>query len=409
MTLYGKSGMTYTLPSAPIAQGGEGEIYALYQPAGTVAKIYKEHIDLGDREAKLISMVENPPDAEQLKQIAWPLDVLYNSARQFVGFTMPKLDVSEDLNVLYEYGPTSKYPDLKWSSKIVIAKNLCAVVDSIHCAKHVIGDFNPKNISVNPKTGRITMLDTDSYHIEEGKYRCVVGMPDYLPAEIQKKMKGGGLATANLPTFTEKTDDFALAVHIFQLLMNGAHPFSAAIAPGFEHLDVSVPADNIVKNRTPFFRQLRGRIPPKFAPSVKILPKSIRKMFFRAFVKGHFKPAARPSATQWHAELCKLEGALKTCTRFSWHEYPKAFKRCPLCAADVQFKKTRQQHQKQVKTDERKKREKKEKEEKVKVIKAHNGGHRLSKETREALLYLIGAGVVVAILFVILWLRGTFD
>lgn len=54
-------------------------------------------------------------------------------------------------------------------------------------------------------------------------------MADYLAPEMQKKISGGiTLRNAPLPTFTKATDLFALAVHVFCLLMNGSHPFACA-------------------------------------------------------------------------------------------------------------------------------------------------------------------------------------
>lgn len=41
--------------------------------------------------------------------------------------------------------------------------------------------------------------------------------------------EGINLQNAALPTYTENTDNFALAIHIFALLMNGCHPFACAV------------------------------------------------------------------------------------------------------------------------------------------------------------------------------------
>ena len=183
-----------------------------------MAKLYRAGKITPDHERKLVKMTSAPPAQDVLDQIAWPEDVLY-SGGQFVGFVMRRFRLSEDLNVIYEYGSSAKYPALRWGNKIRIAMNLCAVLNAVHEAGHVCGDLNPKNISVDPDTGRVTFVDTDSYHITDGAqvYRCCVGMPEYLPREIQAKMRLG-LENAPLPTFTEATDNFALAVHIFQRL-----------------------------------------------------------------------------------------------------------------------------------------------------------------------------------------------
>jgi DNA-binding helix-hairpin-helix protein with protein kinase domain len=223
MIYKGKGGLHYTLASSSFKSGGEAEIYDIIGQPDLVAKIYKPGKSSVEKERKLVKMVDFPPDSSVLSQIAWPKDVLYD-AGSFVGFVMPKMKIYEDLNVIYEYGSSAKYHDMSWENRIIIAENLCAVLNSVHAVGHVCGDFNPKNISVDPDTGHIVFLDTDSYHIQDGvnTYRCEVGMPEYLPFEIRDKTrKGVTLARAVLPTFSQATDNFALAIHIFQLLMNG--------------------------------------------------------------------------------------------------------------------------------------------------------------------------------------------
>ena len=360
MMATGMSGASYDLSAKPIKSGGEGEIYDIignpgsarfpaenvgpagrpdFFPAPIVAKMYKPGKATIEKEQKLLKMVENPPGAAMLSQIAWPQDVLYNG-RQFSGFTMPKMNVNEDLNVIYEYGASAKYPLMTWSNKITIAQNLCAVLDSIHESGHVCGDLNPRNISVNPTTGHIIFLDTDSYHIQDGRevYRCDVGIPEYLPAEVQAKMRGGtNLANASLPTFSEYTDNFALAVHIFQLLMNGVHPFACAIIPSQSSVVAPQPADGILRGEFPFMQDIQGLRIPAYAPEMGILPYYVQRLFEYAFVSGHANPGARPSTVEWHDALKSLKGELRLCAYAAHHLYFAALPSCPWCDVDRKF------------------------------------------------------------------------
>lgn len=337
MRYKGKGGIQYDLEAKPFAQGGEGQVFNIVGKPNLVAKLYKDTISIGDRERKLNVMVTYPPDKSVLNQIAWPVDVLYNG-NTFIGFVMPKLKINEDLNVIYEYGSSAKYPNIPWSNKIIIAKNLCAVLNAVHEAGHACGDLNPKNISVDPNTGHIVFVDTDSYHIQDGgnTYRCCVGIPEYLPVEIQRKMKGG-LSTTALPTFSKNTDNFALAVHIFQLLMNGVHPFSCAVLPSQVSVAFPQPSDNIIKGQFPFMQKVQGITIPKFAPPINILPVEIQDLFKRAFIDGHTNPDKRPSPVEWFTALSKLEKTLKTCSKVSHHEYYNSLSSCPWCDANNKF------------------------------------------------------------------------
>ena len=338
MIYKGKGGKQYNLAPNPFAQGGEGKVYDVIGDNQIVAKLYKNGLNTIEKERKLVTMVDNPPDRAVMTQISWPLDVLYDSSNIFVGFVMPKLNINEDLNVIYEYGTTAKYPNISWTNKIVIAKNLCAVLDAVHYAGHVVGDLNPKNISVDPNNGHIVFVDTDSYHIEDNGtvYRCNVGMPEYLPVEIQRKMKGG-LSAAPLPTFSKDSDNFALAVHIFQLLMNGTHPFACRILPSQASVVFPQPSDNILNGVFPFMQPKSGIAIPIYAPDIDILPAYIKKMFSRAFIDGYNTPSQRPTAEEWYHALEQLETELSSCKQVSHHEYHKSLKKCPWCEVDQRF------------------------------------------------------------------------
>ena len=338
-----KSGTQYNLTNSPFKQGGEGFIYDVSGKPNIVAKLYKAGKNTPDKEQKLLSMVKHSPDKSVMSQIAWPLDILYDSHNAFVGFTMPKLAKNEDLNVIYEYGDKAKYQNVPWGNKIIIAKNLCVVLSAVHAVGHVVGDLNPKNISVDPNNGHIAFFDADSFHITEGGkvYRCDVGMPEYLPVEIQRKMKGGyKLSTAPLPTFTTYTDNFALAIHIFQLLMNGTHPFSCRVLPSQASVVFPQPVDNILNGDFPFVKAKSGTTIPVFAPPLDILPKELQELFKRAFISGHTNPSMRPTPEEWYKALCGLEKNLIQCNVVSSHQYYKGLSRCPWCEADRKYKAT---------------------------------------------------------------------
>ena len=69
----------------------------------------------------------------------------------------------------------------------------------------------------------VTLMDTDSFQVRDPQngviYRCHVGTPEYTPSELQ------GRDFASVDRAPEH-DLFGLAVLIFQLLMEGTHPFA---------------------------------------------------------------------------------------------------------------------------------------------------------------------------------------
>ena len=322
----GLSGKSYRTQNAPFAGGGEGDIYDVVGAPGHVAKVYKPDKRTTERERKLSVMVSNKPS--MMEQYAWPLDVLYENG-QFVGYIMPKINGKEKLRNIYVFDKRKGKP---WSLFIAIAKNLSAAVHNVHEIHQVIGDLNPENILVNPNDGMVTLVDTDSYHISDSSrtYRCGVGMPEFVAPELQ----GIHFPSAPLPTFTIESDRFALAVLIFALLMNGAHPFSCKVISGSS--SKFQPIDNMQNGKCAFFPDNRSSNMdiPRYAPDLSSLPDNIQKLFRRAFIAGHRTPSLRPSAEEWYNALEQLEDNLKTCLKDAQHIYYYGAKECPWCKVD---------------------------------------------------------------------------
>ncbi len=319
----GKSSKTYKTQSSPIASGGEGEIFDIIGMPDYVAKVFRFDKRTTERERKLSVMISVKPNV--VEQYAWPSDVIYENGK-FAGYIMPKIQGKEKLRDIYVYDKRQGKP---WSLYIAVAKNVAAAVHNVHEIHQVIGDLNPENILVNPSDGMVTLVDTDSYHISDSRrtYRCEVGMPEYVAPELQ----GIHFPSAPLPTYTETTDRFALAVLIFALLMNGAHPFACKIISGSS--SKFQPIDNMQKGYCAFFPETcSGNMDiPRYAPSITSLPDGIQKLFKRAFIEGRRDSSVRPSAEEWYNELERLEDNLKTCLKNNQHIYYYGAKDCPWC------------------------------------------------------------------------------
>ena len=106
MIVKGLAGQAYQLEETPFSSGGEGEIFSVFGDATKVVKIYHADRITKELEEKLKLMVDNPPNASILSQVAWPLDVVYEDCtHQFCGFVMPKLSITAELSEVYVYPP----------------------------------------------------------------------------------------------------------------------------------------------------------------------------------------------------------------------------------------------------------------------------------------------------------------
>lgn len=347
----GKSGTSYMVTETPLASGGEGSIYAINGEETSVLKVFKQDRRTKEREEKLLKMVEYRLDTEQLNQVTWPQDVVYDQSG-FVGYVMPRLWDNQNLNKVY----ATQNNALSLRHRMLIAYNLCAAIDTVHSLNQVCGDLNPQNICVNLNLQsnsalRITLVDTDSYHITDGDktYRCEVGLANYLAPEIQNKLiNGRNLRNAPLPTFTKETDLFALAVHIFSLVMNGCHPFACAKQTNngyentmeamndkdYESVVLPQPIDNIKEGFFPFHQEKEGITYPLYAPDFKLLPKELQELFIRAFEMGYQNPKERPTTTEWLEVLKKYLSSteFQQCERKHYY-YNNNENKCPYCEA----------------------------------------------------------------------------
>jgi len=340
--LKGLSGKKYELGTHPFRNGGEGDIYNVINAANSLAKIYHADRITKELENKLKIMVRRPPSSDVLNQVAWPLDVIYYGNNQFCGFIMRKLNIAEELLELYKY-PPQKYKNFTTRNKIRIAENICAVISEVHKAGYVFGDFNPRNIGVNLKDGIVAFLDTDSYHIYDEytdfTYRCKVCLDGYVAPELLKACENystDAYAIAPLPTFTKETDNFALAIHIFKLLMNGYTPYNGIKESDSVSVGSPGVGNNAIKQNNYCFKP--GNKPQAVAvPRLDVLPKEITDLFTRAFMDGGKNPKQRPAAIEWHGALDRYENSLKTCSRNSVHQYKSSLASCPWCEADERY------------------------------------------------------------------------
>ena len=341
MEYRGSNGI-YRLDPQPIASGGEGEIYKIQGNKNVVAKIYHQDKISSEQENKILFMIKNPPDNYIMEQIAWPKDILKDNSGIFVGFIMPMLSISSKLQAIYSYPP--KIP-ITYQQKVIVAINICIVISEIHKAGYVFGDFNPANIGINLTTGHVAFLDTDSYHITDrtsGKvYRCGVCLDGYVAPELIQHCKGTYFLNAPLPTFTQETDRFALAIHIFKLLMNGYTPFNG-IKEGDSVSQSSPGVGNLAVERDNYCFKPGNKPQSVATPDLNSMPPDIQYLFKKTFLSGAKDPAQRATADEWKQALVEYKEELVQCTKNSAHFYYRSNSTCPYCNANSKYQESLQ-------------------------------------------------------------------
>jgi DNA-binding helix-hairpin-helix protein with protein kinase domain len=331
--------------TSTLGHGGEARIFAVPQDETLVAKVY--HKPTVAHAQKLVAMLANPPENPTAGQghisIAWPVDLLGKMAgsdalsglaqsAHMVGFLMPRVKGMH--SILDFYNPKTrrqKCPFFNYTYLHRTARNLAAAFGALHARGYCIGDVNESNILVGD-TALVTLVDTDSFQVREPNkgvvYRCPVGKPEFTPPELQ------GKSFQSVDRAIEH-DLFGLAVLIFQLLMEGTHPFSGIFQgvgdpPPYETRIAAGHFSYSIGRRVPY-------IATPIAPTFEILHPSLRQLFVRCFEDGHNNPQMRPSAQTWQSALNEAEKALVTCSANQQHRYGQHLNACPWCERSVKL------------------------------------------------------------------------
>jgi DNA-binding helix-hairpin-helix protein with protein kinase domain len=232
--------------------------------------------------------------------MAWPLDSLFNSSGEFVGFSMPKVS-GPDANVLI--GNKDKvlagYPSLKKTDLIEFCLNFFMTLDYLHQRNVVIGDIKTDNVVL--LGGDITkpiLVDCDSFQV--GEYICPVVSRFYTPPEYFKKSPDSFFRTFD-------GDIFSAATLAFMVFTYGRRPFDYRIDPSDPN-DYSYEQKE-VKGMLPYSLDSANETglhaPNGEAPAIwSHFPSYIKQLFLDSFAACSFGSGkTRPTSSQWVAGL----------------------------------------------------------------------------------------------------------
>ena len=345
MIVYDQNGARLELDTK-LGGGGEGSVYSIAGHPGFVAKIYS--VDAEKHRGKIEAMVSvgsQVARVPELAAVAWPMAALYSDAARssFVGFGMRCVKVKHQLAELHEY-PATAGMCVTLRDKIDFMIGLCDVLSALHGMGQVVGDLNDQNV-IMTTDGLPAIVDADSFCARVGgkAYPCEVFNDNIVAPEIIRAARAAkSYAACPERVFTEHADDYALAVHVFCMLMNGVHPCTCVPMP---LANGSAPAPvkrttRVERGETPFFKKVPGVKVSPVAPDLNALPSYLTDLFRKAFVDGHKSPETRPTAAEWKAALMRYREELVACHKDCLHWYWKGAPSCPYCEADARYGKT---------------------------------------------------------------------
>lgn len=266
--------------AAQLGVGGEGSVFAVQGDAARVVKLYASPTAEAERRLRALINYKLPPGVRV--STAWPEAIVVDaSSKQFVGFVMPRFTgrALEDA-VLAPLAPVQR---------VGIAIELATLIAHLHSAGVVVGDLNETNVLLC--AGRPRLIDADSFGVP-GCSASAVAQEGTAAPELARS----GISPA--------TDQFALAVLLFQILLAGRHPFAGKASGKARMMSTA-------KRIASGISLLNGKLaPPKGMPALdKVFPATLLDAFSSSLLKA---PAQRLAAHEW-ITLLKALPVASTC------------------------------------------------------------------------------------------------
>lgn len=195
-------------------KGGEGIVYK--NGNNKLIKIYHKNEMDKNQEKKIRSLI----GLKNCSNVMLPKEIVYNKSNQFIGYTMDLVKNSETLDS-YLRGIIGKKYNPTRLDLVKICIRISEIAKNLHSQGIFIGDWNLKNILINPLTFDINFIDTDSFQTKD--FPCPVAATGFLDPDFIKLTKGNKL---NSYFRNEKNEIFSYCVLIFTVLMLGKAPFA---------------------------------------------------------------------------------------------------------------------------------------------------------------------------------------
>ncbi|WOX12195.1 hypothetical protein [Streptomyces sp. N50] len=321
-------GKPVTLAELPLKGGGQAAVFPVEGDDTIVVKLYRDRPgpDLERRLARMLTMsplAARPTDANQPPELAWPTAMARSPEGEFLGYAMRRFGEPQHVQLVGLFTRAQRlrlFGDrADWRFLLGVAWNLAFMTARMHYDHLVIGDFSSSNVVVDAN-GFVTFLDCDSIAFTDPvtgePFPCLMHTTDYSSPERQS----GAAAT-------EESDNFALAVLIYQLLTAGNHPFGGV---PHDSTPESTVKDNIAASVSYVVRP-EAVVIPRGTVDPSVLPPGLLTLAHTAFGAGVHAPSARPTPEVWLRALDQERSRVQVCPQRPLHSYGSHLPTCPWC------------------------------------------------------------------------------
>lgn len=187
-------------------------------------------------------------------------------------------------------------PPWDLAGALLVAAAVAAVTARLHDADAVHGDLSGRNVLVRrdpDAVWRVALIDLDGLGHPKLGASPIVGTPDYLAPELLRETLAG-----RAPRASARSEAFALAVLVHEILRAGAHPFIRS--------DGEAPVDILrrIERDSASWRAARSPV------VAERLSNTIRAAFDRGLGSD---PAARPTPDDWMHVLLRSAREVYAC------------------------------------------------------------------------------------------------
>ena len=293
-----------------IGAGGQGEVYAVELNSKKYAfKYYYPESCSNVFKSNIKSLVDNPVES---KSFAWPLYFVDNGTS--FGYVMDLIPKGFSSISEWVGGKVNTTLDVL----IKACANLCEAFHELHALGYSYKDISNTNVSFNPKTGDVLILDNDNVTPNLAT-APVLGTHKFMAPEI---------VSGNKKKPDRLSDLHSLAVLLFHMLF-AEHPLEGLREYNMD-IGLMDPKENERANKILYGHEsaqfifadpydLNRYICVQESSHVsarenwKMYPQFIRNLFIKAFVDGIKDPFARPQTQHWLDAFIQLYGMIYKC------------------------------------------------------------------------------------------------
>jgi len=268
----------------PVGRGGAAVVYAYSAhngPAIAVKIFHKPDSANWPKIERLIARAGADAALMPGKEdhgIAWPASVVTENGKR-VGITLPYFDKREwrPLDHWVESNLAKNITDGNKSlgMRLTILRNCAAALAGLHAKKAYVVDLKPSNILVHEASGKIRLIDCDSYRVEDEDR---IFPASHISAGYILPSAFG--PTINIRSLGEEQDDYAFAVIAFRMLNFGIHPFQGILHSSEE---ISTDDEKAARYLYAYGEQPSSAITPLPQSVHRCWPLPLREMFAQSF------------------------------------------------------------------------------------------------------------------------------